>query len=174
MLQKLICHCDITDLPTGKLYIQRIAQPIHYCMNFCVSAPRVIPICSANRESGLFFCTRAVLVRFTAGTVNTHILHVGIFGKNFEYGFKHPCLFPFGKTFVYGVPVSVNRRQISPRRTCPQDPEDTIDHITYIIERTPFTSNRQIWIIRSHCSSVRSPLRVTGKSCLCMVYPPLL
>lgn len=38
------------------------------------------------------------------------------------------------------------RRQISPRRTCPQDPEDTIGRITYIIERTPFTSSRQIWI----------------------------
>ena len=85
-------------------------------------------------------------MRFTAGTVNTHILHVGIFGKDFEYGFKHTCLFPSGKTFVYGVPVSINRRQISPRRTRPQDPEDTIDRITYIIKRAPFTSNRQIWI----------------------------
>ena len=112
----------------------------------CVSTPHVIPIYSSDWESAPLFCICAVPVRFTAGTVNTHILHVGIFRKDFEYGFKYTCLLPSGKTFVYGVPVSINRRQISPRRTRPQDPEDTIDRITYIIKRAPFTSNRQIWI----------------------------
>mgnify|MGYP006993239110 CR=1 FL=1 len=54
---------------------------------------------------GPLFCTCAVLVRFTAGTVNTHILHVGIFEKVFEYGFKYTCIFPSDKTFVYGILV---------------------------------------------------------------------
>ena len=38
MLQKLICHRDVTDLTTGKLNMQWIAQPVCDCMNFCISA----------------------------------------------------------------------------------------------------------------------------------------
>lgn len=74
------------------------------------------------------------------------ILYVSIFGKGSEYGFKYTCLSPFGKTFVYGVLVFIDRRQTFPRGIHLESPKDAIDRITNIIKRTLLTFDRQIWI----------------------------
>ena len=72
------------------------------------------------------------------------------------------------------IPISTNRRQVLPRRTCPKDPEDAIDCITDIIKRTSFATNRQVWIysVPLFARQVTSP-RI-GKSFLCMVIPPAI
>ena len=93
------------------------------------------------------FCTCAVLVRFTAGTVNAYVLHVGVFGKDSEYGLKYACPFPFGKAFVYGIPVSINRRQISPRGIRPQDPKDSVDRVPDIIKRASYDLKKSVQFI---------------------------
>jgi hypothetical protein len=73
--------------------------------------------------------------------VNHQPLVVGIIDDAFQDCFPDTLLNPTPKPLGNTVPVSVIRRQITPRSTCAENPEDSIDESSIVLcNASPLTT----------------------------------
>lgn len=87
-----------------------------------------------DRDSDLHppFCRRSLLVRPDGSAVDHLYLTVMRGADGIHQPVPHACLSPSVEAVVAGGARTVAFRQIAPRRTGPQDPEDSVQHAPII------------------------------------------
>ena len=83
------------------------------------------------------FCAARLLVNLNDGAVDERIFKVELVTHRVEKTFKYACLGPAAETSELAVPLPETRRQVAPRRACPNAPEDRFQKQTVILRRGP-------------------------------------
>jgi len=104
---------------------------------------RVVPFIGDQPQHGFWYSVRhriclglAQLVLFLSCTmlmdtdntaINHQIFQVGITGNSFKNLLPYPLMGPTTITDIDTMPVAILRRQITPGRTCTDDPKDAFN-----------------------------------------------